>query len=87
LNPLGAEAAYPDEHHNMKKNLGTSDRLVRALGGASLLTCSFLAPLPLPVRVAVFGVMGAYFLMTALIGTCAGYALMSKSTCATRARQ
>jgi hypothetical protein len=35
----------------------------------------------------VFGVMGAYFLMTALIGTCAGYALIGKSTCATRARQ
>lgn len=71
----------------MKKNVGTSDRLVRALGAASLLTCSFLAPLPLPVRVAVFGVMGAYCLMTSLIGTCAGYALMGKSTCATRAQQ
>ena len=71
----------------MKKNVGTSDRLIRALGGASLLTCSFLAPLPLAVRMAVFGVMGAYLLMTALAGTCAGYALMGKSTCATRARQ
>lgn len=65
----------------MKKNIGTSDRLGRAVGGASLLTCSFLAPLPLAVRVAVFATMGVYLLMTALVGTCAGYALVGKSSC------
>ena len=65
----------------MKKNLGPSDRLARVLGGASLLTCSFLAPLPLAVRTAVFGTMGVYLLITALVGTCAAYALMGKSTC------
>jgi hypothetical protein len=70
----------------MKQNLGTSDRLARALGGASLMTCSFLAPLPLAVRIAVFGTMGAYLLMTALVGTCAGYALIGKSSCRPRVR-
>jgi len=70
----------------MKKNLGTSDRLARALGGASLMTCSFLAPLPLAVRMAVFGTMGVYLLMTALVGTCAAYALIGKSSCRPEAR-
>jgi Protein of unknown function (DUF2892) len=70
----------------MKKNVGTSDRLARALGGASLMTCSFLAPLPLAVRMAVFGTMGVYLLMTALVGTCAAYALIGKSSCPPKAR-
>ena len=70
----------------MKKNVGTSDRLARALGGASLMTCSFLAPLPLAVRMAVFGTMGVYLLMTALVGTCAAYALSGKSSCRPEAR-
>ncbi|HYQ05341.1 MAG TPA: DUF2892 domain-containing protein [Polyangiaceae bacterium] len=65
----------------MKKNIGTSDRLSRVVGGVSLLTCSFLAPLPLAVRVAGFATMGVYLLVTALVGTCAGYALMGKSSC------
>ena len=69
----------------MKKNVGPSDRLARVLGGASLLTCSFLAPLPLAVRAVVFGTMGVYLLITALVGTCAGYALMGKSTCSPKA--
>lgn len=70
----------------MKKNIGTSDRLARALGGASLMTCSFLAPLPPAVRMAVFGTMGVYLLMTALVGTCAAYALLGKSSCPPKAR-
>jgi hypothetical protein len=70
---------------NMKKNLGTSDRVARVLGGGSLLTCGFLAALPLAVRAAVFGTMGVYLLMTALVGTCAGYALMGKSSCPPKA--
>src|SRR6478736_202285 len=71
----------------MKKNIGTSDRLARAVGGVSLLTCSFLAPLPLAVRVAVFATMDVYLLMTALVGTCGGYALMGKSSCPPKAQQ
>jgi len=39
------------------------------------MTCSFVAPLPLAVRVAVFGTMAVYLLMTALVGSCAGYAV------------
>lgn len=49
------------------------------------MTCSFLAPLPLAVRIAAFGTAGVYLLMTALVGTCAGYALMGKSSCPSKA--
>jgi hypothetical protein len=70
----------------MKKNVGVSDRIARALGGASLLTCSFLAPLPLAARMAVFGTMGVYLLMTAVVGSCVGYALMGKSSCPPKAQ-
>lgn len=66
----------------MKKNLGTGERWLRAVGGASLITGSLVAPLPWAVRLAAFGAMGAYLLFTALAGSCLGYRLMGKSTCA-----
>jgi hypothetical protein len=69
----------------MTRNVGSGDRIMRAVGGASLLTCSLLAPLPLAIRVGIFGSMGVYLLMTTLVGTCVGYALMGKSTCPGRA--
>ncbi len=65
----------------MKKNVGHRDRLFRALGGAAMLSCSVMAPLPLALRVGVFGSLGAYLLLTALLGSCLGYALMGRSTC------
>ena len=65
----------------MRKNVGTGDRVARAMGGVVLLTCSLMAPLPLLVRVASFGSMGMYLLFTALAGSCVGYRLMGKSTC------
>jgi hypothetical protein len=66
----------------MKKNVGNGDRIVRALGGAALLFCAYLAPLPLSIRLGAFGLMGTYLVFTALGGACLGYALMGKSTCA-----
>lgn len=65
----------------MKRNVGSFDRLLRALGAMALLTCSALAPLPLLIRIATFGVMGCYMLFTALAGSCFGYRLMGKTTC------
>jgi len=50
------------------------------------MTCSFLAPFPLAVRMGVFGTAGVYLLMTALVGICAGYALSGKSSCRPNAR-
>lgn len=70
----------------MKRNVGSSDRLFRALGALALLTCSVMAPLPLLVRVGMFGALGAYLMFTALAGTCFGYAIMGKSSCPTEPR-
>ncbi len=65
----------------MKKNIASWDRIFRAIAGLSMLACSFLAPLPLLVRLVAFGVGGAYMIGTALVGTCLGYKLMGFSTC------
>lgn len=65
----------------MTRNLGNRDRLLRALAALPLLTCSVMAPLPISVRLLAFALPGVYILLTALAGTCLGYALMGKSTC------
>lgn len=65
----------------MKRNVGNTERLFRGVGGLALATCAVMAPLPLVVRVATFGVLGAYMLFTALAGSCLGYTLMGRSTC------
>ena len=70
----------------MTKNVGTLDRVFRGLGAASMLTCAFMAPLPLEVRVPVFGSLGAYLLFSSLKGTCLGYRLLGKNTCAASPR-
>jgi hypothetical protein len=71
----------------MKRNVGTVDRAVRAVGAAALMIGGVAAPLPLPLpaRVALFGAMAAYLAFTALAGTCLGYGLLGKSTCPARA--
>jgi hypothetical protein len=38
----------------MKRNVGTADRVVRAIGALGLFTCALMAPLPLGVRLAAF---------------------------------
>jgi hypothetical protein len=67
----------------MKKNVGSLDRLMRVVAGLAMLAGAAFAPLPLAVRLAGLGMMGAYLLFTAVAGTCAGYHLMGKSTCPT----
>ena len=71
----------------MQRNLGNLDRALRSNAVVALVTCSVVAPLPLLVRVPVFGLMAAYLLYTALAGSCLGYALIGKSTCSVPARQ
>jgi hypothetical protein len=65
----------------MKRNVGNAERLFRALGAVMLGTCMVMAPLPLVLRVATFGVLGAYMLFTAVAGSCLGYTLMGRSSC------
>lgn len=66
----------------MKKNLGTMDRLVRTVFALAMLTCSVIAPLPFLLRVLALGGSGAYLLFSALAGSCVGYHLIGKSSCA-----
>ena len=65
----------------MKHNVGTSDRVARAVAGLAMLACSVMAPLPLVVRGGLLGALGGYLLLSALVGSCLGYSLIGKSTC------
>lgn len=48
----------------MKNNVGTMDRVFRALGAMAMITCAVMAPLSLNVRFATFGLLGAYLVFT-----------------------
>jgi hypothetical protein len=65
-----------------EQNVGLSDRAVRTLSGAFLIGLIFLAP-DAPLR--WLGLIGIVPLVTGLVGTCPFYALMHKSTRASKA--
>lgn len=64
----------------MKRNVATWDRTLRLCAGLALFLCSIFAPLPLTVRVLAFGVLGCYMFLSALLGWCACYSLLGRST-------
>jgi Protein of unknown function (DUF2892) len=64
----------------MKRNVGTWDRVFRAITGSAMLVASGLTPVPLLVSV-VMAVNGVYLVGTSLVGSCLGYRLMGRSTC------
>jgi len=64
----------------MKANVGTIDRVIRALAGVALLAFGFLGGLASPWNFVAMGV-GAVLLLTAIIGFCPPYALMGINTC------
>jgi hypothetical protein len=64
----------------MKRNVANWDRVLRLCAGLALFLCSIFAPFPLLVRVFAFGVLGCYMFLTALLGSCACYALFGRST-------
>lgn len=68
----------------MKKNVGSLDRIARALGAAAMFAAAALAPLHWAWRLGL-GVTGLYMAATVLAGTCLGYRLMGLSTCPTSA--
>jgi hypothetical protein len=84
LAPAGLLLLDIDRRRSMKRNVGMADRVARGLGALALFTCAVAAPLPLGVRLAAFSLPGVYLLFTALAGSCFGYRLMGKSTCAPR---
>ncbi|HKI60655.1 MAG TPA: DUF2892 domain-containing protein [Mariprofundaceae bacterium] len=64
----------------MKANVGTIDRVIRALAGAALLAFGILGGLASPWNFVAMGV-GAVLLLTAIIGFCPPYALLGINTC------
>ena len=71
----------------MNKNLGRVDRILRLVAAVPLTACAFLAPLVAPIRLVAFGLPAGYMLLTALAGTCVGYALIGRSTCPVAAKE
>ena len=66
----------------MVRNVGNPDRLARVAAAAMMLTCSVLAPFSLEIRVLAMALPALYLLGSALAGSCVGYRLMGRSTCA-----
>ncbi len=61
----------------MKKNVGNTERIIRGVVGAVLLSLVFIGPQTL------WGLVGIVPLFTAVIGWCPPYALLGISTCKT----
>ncbi len=61
----------------LKRNVGTRDRLIRAVVGALLILLAILAPGPLTL---ILGIVGAVLLATGLLGICPLYALLKRDT-------
>ena len=71
----------------MKQSAASCDRILRAIAGLTMITSSFLVPLPLLVRVLALGFGGVYMVATTLVGTCLFYKLMGLSTCPVQQRR
>jgi len=54
----------------MEHRLGGFNRFTRLAGAGMSFTCAVMAPLPLVARLAAFGSLGTYLLVSALVGTC-----------------
>ena len=66
------------------KNMGQTDRMIRAVAGVVLLILAFAA---LGGTLAwIAGIVGVVMLGTAAMGSCPPYALLGINTCATKAK-
>ena len=63
----------------LKKNVGTTDRTIRAIVGIVLLALAFTSLSGAWMWVA--GIIGVVMLATAALGTCPPYALLGINTC------
>ena len=63
----------------LKKNVGTTDRTIRAIVGIVLLALAFASLSGTWMWVA--GIIGVVMLATAALGTCPPYALLGINTC------
>ncbi len=64
------------------KNMGTTDRTIRAIIGVGLLILAFTSLAGTWAWVA--GIVGAVLLATAAMGSCPPYALLGINTCPTK---
>jgi hypothetical protein len=64
----------------MEKNLGASDRVVRILIGIALGAVIYLQLLPPGIANIVAGVVGAYLLISGLLGRCIFYKMVDVDT-------
>ncbi len=63
----------------LKKNVGTTDRTIRAIVGVALLVLALTSLAGVWMWVA--GIIGVVLLGTAALGTCPPYAMLGISTC------
>lgn len=61
----------------MTKNVGTTDRIIRALAGLAILSLVFI----LEGNARWWGLVGLVPLATAALGYCPAYALLGTNTC------
>jgi len=59
----------------MKKNIGSTERIIRIIAGAGILSLAFAGPQ------SPWAYLGIIPLATGLAGWCPPYALLGKSTC------
>ena len=67
----------------MNRNVGSRDRILRALGGVALLALSVAGALN-PTLTAVLGIVAVVLLATAIVGFCPAYSLLRMSTAVKR---
>jgi hypothetical protein len=68
------------EDNSMTQNVGTIDRVIRAVAGLAILSLVFVGPKSL------WGLLGLVPLLTAAVGWCPPYSLLGLNTCKTAAK-
>jgi len=63
----------------MAKNLGAADRVVRIIAGIVLAVLAYLGVLP-PVATIVMAVIGAYLIISGILGRCIFYKMADVDT-------
>ena len=64
----------------MNNNIGTGNRIARAVGALLLTMCAIAGPYPLTLRLLAFALPALYLVVTALVGSCAFKAVMGRLT-------